>query len=110
MSNSPWATNYRRNPSGPQRPSRFRLLLYLFIFFAVLIFLFAILSQPLAIIGDVLEDSYPEGDEFDTGRTYNSGGQLLVGLALGAAVVVGIIFLFAMYGFKNLGGGNNNFG
>jgi hypothetical protein len=87
-----------------QKPSRFKLLLYLFIFFAILIFMFAILSQPLGIISDTLGDAYPTGAEFNEGRTNNGNVQLMVGLALGAAVVIGIIFLFAFYGFKNLGG------
>ena len=110
MSNRPWATSYRGNPPGPQKPSRFKLLFMLFVFFAVLIFIFAILSQPLAIINDVLHNAYPEGAEFDAGRGANEGGQLVIGLALGAAVVVGLIILFAMYGFKNLGGGKDSFG
>jgi hypothetical protein len=92
------------NPRGKQRPSRFKLLLMLFIFFAVLIFMFAVLSQPIAIIGDVLDDAYPEGDEYAAGRETNSNMQVMIGLALGAAVIVGLIFLFAFYGFRNLGG------
>jgi len=92
------------NPPGKQKPSRFRLLLYLFIFFAVLIFMFAILSQPLGIISDTLTHAYPSGADFATGRSNNNNDQLMVGLALGAAVIFGIIFLFAFYGFKNLGG------
>ena len=92
------------NPPGRQRPSRFKLLLYLFIFFAVLIFMFAILSQPLGIISDTLGDAYPTGAEFTEGRANNNNGQLMIGLALGAAVVIGIIFLFVFYGFRNLGG------
>jgi len=93
------------NPSGQQRPSRFRLVLLLFVLVAVLIFMFAILSQPISIIGDVLEDAYPEGDDYTTGGEYNSQGQLVLGLALGAAVVIGIIFLFAFYGLRYFGGG-----
>lgn len=101
-------TSYRGNSSGMQQPSRFRVLLYLFIFFTVLIFMFAVLSQPLAIIGDILSDSYPTGSEFNEGRDANSGIQTFVLLALGAAVVIGVIFLFAFYAYRNLGGGGRD--
>lgn len=95
------------NPPGEQRPSRFKLLLWLFILFAVLIIMFAILSQPLGIIGEVLQDAYPSTGE---GKETNNNLQTVIVLALGAAVVVGLIFLFAFYGFKNLGGGKDSFG
>lgn len=89
-----------------------RLLIALFILFAFLIFMYAIFSQPLAIIGDVLHDAYPTGSDYNTGRAANNGLQILIPLALGAATVVGIIFLFIFYGMRNLGwgGGKNNFG
>lgn len=91
-------------------PSRFKLLLGLFILFAVLIFMFAILSQPLGIISDVLTDAYPEGSDFDTGRGQNLNIQTVLGLGLGAAVIIGLIFLFVFYGLKNVGGGKDSFG
>jgi len=96
------------NPPGEQRPSRFKVLLWLFITFAIIIFLFAILSQPLAMITNALGGGYPSGGTFDVGRGYNTGLQSFVVLALGAAVVVGLIFLFIFYGFKNLGGGGKD--
>ena len=99
MPNTNW------NPRGQQKPSRFKLLLWLFILLAVLIFMYAILSQPLSIIGDTLEDAYPEGDEWSEGGEYNDQSQTLLGLALGAAVVIGLIFLFAFYALKHFGGG-----
>ena len=107
---NPGFTKYRGNPPGPQRPNRFKLLLYLFIFFAVIIFLFAIFSQPYAILTETLQDAYPEGDEYAPGREQNINIQTILYLALGAAVVVGLIFLFAMYGLKNLGGDKDSFG
>ncbi len=66
--------------------------------------MFAILSQPLGILGEVLGDAYPSGEAFDSGRDTNSNMQFMISMALGAAVIIGIIFLFAFYGFKNLGG------
>lgn len=99
-----------RNPRGIQKPSRFKLLLWLFVFFAVLIFMFAVLSQPLGIIGGVLDDAYPEGTDYAEGRETNTNIQAMIGLALGAAVITGIIFLFVFYTMKNMGGDKDSFG
>jgi hypothetical protein len=96
------------NPPGEQKPTRFKLIIWLFIFLGILIFMFAILSQPLGIITGVLDDAYPTGSDFDTGRGQTQNTLPMLGLALGAAVVIGLIFLFIFYGFKNLGGGNKN--
>lgn len=101
----------RFNPRGDQRPSRFRLMLWLFMLFTTLIILFGVMSQPLAIIGDVLSDSYPDSQSGSTeGKDANSGLQTLLPMALGVTVVVGIGFLFAFYAFKNMGGGKDSFG
>ena len=97
--------NTNWNPRGQQRPSRFKLLLWFFIIFAILVFMFAILSQPISIIGDVLDDAYPEGDDYAVGGESNSNSQLLITMALGAAVVIGLIFLVAFYALKHYGGG-----
>ena len=72
--------------------------------------MFAILSQPLGIINDVLTDAYPTGEEYNTGRTQNINIQTVVGLALGAAIIIGVIFLFLFYSLKNVGGGKDSFG
>lgn len=99
-----------RSPSKSILSGRFKLIIGLFVFFTVLIFMFAILSQPLGIISDVLDDAYPDTDEFVEGREGNSNIQFMLPLALGAAVIIGIIVLFVFYGFKNLGGDKNSFG
>jgi len=96
------------NPPGEQKPSRFKLLLGLFIFFAILVFMFAILSQPIGILVGVLDSAYPSGENFTEGRNANTGVGVVVELALGAAVIVGLAFLIFFYGFKNLGGGNKD--
>lgn len=97
--------NTRWNPRGQQRPSRFRLVLLLFVLIAVIIFLFAILSQPLGIINETLKQAYPSGENYTEGKEYSDQGQDVIGLALGAAVVIGLMFLFGFYALRYFGGG-----
>lgn len=97
----------RYNPAGSQEPSRFRLLIWLFVGFASMIFLFAILSQPIGILTGILTNAYPTIGAGE-GQGANSGVQTTVELALGAAVVIGVLMLIFFFGFRNLGGGNKN--
>lgn len=102
------------NPRGKQQPSRFKLLLGLFVCLAVIIFLFAILSQPLGLITDTLNDAYPNTNgsgnsiDYTPGHDQNAKIQAFLVLGLGAAVIIGLFVLLFAYGYRNLGGGGRD--
>ena len=84
-------------------------VIYLFIFFGTIIFFFAVLSQPVAIVTQTLSNAYPNNTtDFPSGGTV-TGLEIFIEAALGVAVVIGVLVLFFFFGFFSLGGKKRDF-